>query len=557
MPMDQQWLDELFRSYDLNEREDTDTFEVNGITFQLPLTNPRGSKRVRDWQRRVLPDILPDSINADAPERTPFRLLYALTTSQGTRKKIEDALTGDLAALEPLFRAETETTKKKMTLAFHVLAVRAASSGEPDAKGFTERTIILLCRRRDGQLNEPLLRRLVEEFRKAPSELDLAQRTLLERIDPDWNPGKEPQFDLGAAGDIVVPFDSTACELFQTDLKSLLDAEMSPPDFFQNLNLLLILHLGLFQARAATLLNPQMDILESDLAQPSTQCLRSLEQFVKDASQRHPFTGYLDCWAADDGQMRRLTSQTPALVSFERIDRELQRFHFSVLTLVQLRRLAEAYLAHRWDIREHYRADSLEPDVKLSMQAAVQTPVNLLRRLHDEPEFRSFIGRALMVLCVRFIHDQIAPSDQQRAAEALRNSSSSLEGLRRLYERYNTQTSRNPTASRAYRQGTQVMSSLLSQGEFGLIQARRGVGRYFEIGAGLLPLLLLLVVTPQVEKVPLERLWGRLEQYGLALDAEERRRLLERLRSMGVYERYSDAGDSAYVRNLMISARAA
>jgi hypothetical protein len=552
MSMDRNVIKALFDDDELPSRE---SYDIDGINFYLPIVKSGGSKRVREWQRRVLIDLLPDSINADAPERTPFRLLNALTTSQKAAPvDIKSALTGDLEALEPLFRAETETSQKKMTLAFHVLAVKAASAGELDAKGFTEKTILLLCRDSEGKLNVDLLRRLIEEFRKAPGELDLAQRTLLERLGPSWRPDQEPQFHAGdAAQDIVVPFDPIACKLFQEDLESLLDSKMSPPDFFQYLNQLFILHLGLFQARAATLLNPQMDILEADLAEPAAEKLAQLQNFASAASVRHPFTGYLDCWAATDGQSRRLSAQTPALVSFERIDRDLQRFHFSVLTLVQLRRLAEAYLATKLGRHDCYLADKVDP----GLHDAVRTPLVLLQRLHKDSDFRTFINRALTVLCVRFIHHQIAESDRVRSTELLETASSPLEGLRKLYERYNMQTSRNATGSRAYRQGTQVMSSLLSQGEFGLIQGRRGIGRFFEIGAGLLPLLLLLTVTPRAEKVPLERLWKRLEQYGLALEPTERSRLLERLRSMGVYERYSDAGDSAYVRNLMISAQAA
>lgn len=554
MPIDIQFLDELLRTPDLATR---DTYTVKGVEFLLPLADPRGKKRVRDWQRRVLPDLIPDSVNADASERTPFRILYALTTNQKAKIGIEEALAKDLAPLEPLFRAETLT--KKMTLAFHVLAVKAASTGEPDVKGFTEKTFLLLCRHPDGRLNEPLVRRLIDEFRKEPAALDLAQRTLLERLQPDWNPTQEPHFDPDAAGDPVAPFDPSASALFQQDLESLLDAGMSPPDFFQNLNLLLILHLGLFQARAATLLNPQMERIEADLAQPAEEHLRHLRRIEAEAAVRHPFTGFLDCWAADDGRTRRIAPQTPALVSFDRLSHELQRFHFSVLTLVQLRRLTDAYLAHRWERGGDYLADRLDRDTRLTLQADVQRPLQLLEMLHknENADYRPFLERALTVLCVRFIRNQIATEDADRAADAVRGAGSPLEGLRRLYERYNTQTSRNPTASRAYRQGSQVTSSLLSQGEYGLIQTRRGVGKYFEIGAGLIPLLLLMVVTPRAEKVPVDRLWTRLEQYGLALDAGERARFLERLRSMGVYERYSDAGDSSYVRNLMISSQAA
>ncbi len=554
MTIDSKLLEELVQDADLADR---DTYTVDGVEFQLPLSNPRGKKRLRDWQRRVLPDLLPDSINADAAERTPFRILYGLTTGQKTQLGIEEALAGDLAPLAPLFRAETETSRKKMTLAFHVLAVKAASKGEPDAKGFTERTFLLLCRQADGQLNQHLVHRIIDEFRKAPSELDLAQRTLLERIQPSWTTADEPRFDPGVADDIVVPFDPSACQIFQDDLASLLDARMSPPDFYQNLNLLLVLHLGLFQARAATLLNRQMVAMEADLAAPSLDNLRSLERIVEDAAQKHPFTGFLDCWAADDGRARRMSPQTPALVSFERINRELQRFHFSVLTLVQLRRLAEAYLASRWNVAKDYFRDKLDRNLRLKLQAEVQQPLGFVKRLHEDADFRSYLDRALLVLCVRFVRNQIAEADLVRSIDVVRMASSPLEGLRRLYERYNMQTSRNPTNSRAYRQGTQVTSSLLGQGEYGLIQSRRGLGKYFEIGAGLIPLLLLLAVTPRVEKIPLDRFWGRLEEYGLALDADERGRFLERLRSMGVYERYSDAGDSAYVRNLMIAAKAA
>ena len=72
----------------------------------------------------------------------------------------------------------------------------------------------------------------------------------------------------------------------------------------------------------------------------------------------------------------------------------------------------------------------------------------------------------------------------------------------------------------------------------------------------MLPLLILLAVGSQNEKIPVDHFWARLERYGLRFDREERNLFLERLRSMGVYERYSDAGEAAYIRNLM-SGRAA
>src|SRR6185295_7714976 len=154
MGIDHIWVRELRAIKDLAT---LDTLIINDVEIVLPKTNAKGKERIRDWQRRVLADLIPDSVNADAPERTPFRLLYSLTSSTATKENIEDALKTDLAPLESVFRAETRGLKK-MTLAFHVLAVKAATKGEPDAKGYTERTLLLLCRRPDGSLDEELVK---------------------------------------------------------------------------------------------------------------------------------------------------------------------------------------------------------------------------------------------------------------------------------------------------------------------------------------------------------------------------------------------------------------
>ena len=74
---------------------------------------------------------------------------------------------------------------------------------------------------------------------------------------------------------------------------------------------------------------------------------------------------------------------------------------------------------------------------------------------------------------------------------------------------------------------------------------------------GFLPLLLLLVVGAGREKIPVDEFWKRLAAYGFAFDKTEREAVLARLRAMGVYERYSDAGEAAYVRNLMTTSEAA
>jgi hypothetical protein len=548
MPIDPEWLSIILDHGDALAT--MDTFDVNGVTIEMPRANARGRDRVRDWQRRVLPDLIPDSVQADAPERTPFRLLYMLTTGMAADKSMAEVFAGPLGPLDDLFRAETREGKT-MTLAFHVLAVKAAEKGEIEARGFTERTLLLLCRDESGQLDSSLLKELIEQFRRDPETLDLAQKTVLGEVSPSWTSAAEPTFSLpDAAKQPEVPFDPTAAAHFRQDLRSLLGAGLPAADFFQQLNWLLILHLGLYQPRVAALLNPQMDALLRYMADPDPRNLLDLDVKLTAYARRHPFTGALQC-RAPDPEHRTVTLQTPARMSFEALGNELASFHFNVLLLGQLRRLGEAYFAHIWDHHAAWRRQRLDPETEREIGKQVRAPREILARMIDDPDFAAFLHRATVVLAVRFVKNQIADTARDEAMAFIRSAPSGLHALHGMYVRYNIQNSRNATSSRAYRQGIQITSSLLNQGEYGLVQGRQRVGPFFQVGAGLLPLLLLLVVGPQREKAPIDELWGRLEAYGLCFDAEERERLLARLRAMGVYERFSDAGNAAYVRNLM------
>jgi hypothetical protein len=553
MPIDQQWFDELLATDDLVTR---DTIQVYGVDIELPVASSGNSYRLRQWQRRVLPDIMPDSVNADAPERTLFRVLYSLTSNQETRTSIEAALSGELAPLEDVFRAETQAKQKKMTLAFHVLAVKAADAKEREAKGYTERTLLLLCRLPNGSINRQLLCDLVEQFRRAPNDLDLAQKILLDALYDSWNPKLGPAFTLpDVANTPELAFDSEAAMLFQEDVRTLIDADLPPADFFRQLNLLLALHLGLYQPRVAALLNPQMDYLFKNADQPDARNLRDIDAWLLQRTERHPFHGALQC-RAPDPDLRTVTLYTPARESFERVSGDLALFHFNVLLLVQLRRLGEAWFTHHWSRLADWRAGTLDVETSAKLAARVRGPRDFLFWSGEMSGYALFLERAMMALAVRFIRQQLAHTEHPDALEEARTAPSALHAMRRLYERYNIKNSSNKSSSRAVRQGISITSGLLRQGQYGLVQGRQRVGPFFEVGAGLLPLLLLLAVGSGNEKVPVESFWNRLARYGLSFDTTERRLLLERLRSMGVYERYSDAGEAAYVRNLMTTARA-
>jgi hypothetical protein len=548
MPLDLNWLDVVTRRRDL---ADAETFDLDGVEIDLPRSNARGRDRVRDWQRRVLADVIPDSVQADAPERTPFRLLSQLTTSMRTERSLKEVFASEFAPLDDLFRAETREGRK-MTLAFHVLAVKAAEKGEIEARGFTERTLQLLCRDEAGSLDEALLRELIERFRLEPAQLDLAQKTVLERVQPNWSSSQEPTFTPPeAAATLEVPFDPSAARLFREDIRRLLDAKLPPSDFFQQLNLLFCVHLGLYQPRVAALLNPQMDALFEVMAQPNPGALARLDERIKAFGKRHPFTATLRC-RAPDPEHRTVTLLTPERVAFEELGKGLAAFHFNVLCLGQLRRLGEAWFASRWDQHSAWRGGHLDRGTERELAQKVRGPREFIAEMEQEPDFATFLHRATTVLAVRYLRTQIADTSRDEAMEKdVRPAPSGLHALHRLYVRYNLQNSKNASSSRAMHQGVKITSGLLNQGEYGLVQSRPRVGPFFQVGAGIFPLLVLLVVGPHREKARMEEFWGRLEGYGLMFDPPERERFLARLRAMGVYERFSDAGEAAYVRNLM------
>lgn len=548
MPLDLKWLDVVDRRTDLAQVE---TFDVDGVEIDLPRSNARGRDRVRDWQRRVLGDLIPDSVQADAPERMPFRLLSQLTTATRTERSLSEVFASELAPLDDLFRAETREGKK-MTLAFHVLAVKAAEKGENDARGFTERTLQLLCRDESGKLDVPLLRELIERFRLEPAQLDLAQKTILERVQPKWASDHEPTFEPpAAAATVEFPYDPSASRIFREDVRTLLAAKLPPSDFFQQLNLLFCLHLGLYQPRLAAVLNPQMDALFDGLATNGTEVLERLDARLATFEKRHPFTAALRC-RAPDPEHRTVTLLTPERLAYEELGKGLAAFHFNVLCLGQLRRLGEAWFAKLWDRRDPWKSGDLDPDTQLDLARRVRGPREFLVEMEHDPSFATYIHRATTVLAVRYLRTQIADTSREEAMQKdVRSAPSGLHALHRLYVRYNLQNSKNASSSPAMKQGAMITSGLLNHGEYGLVQSRPRVGPFFQIGAGILPLLVLLVVGTRREKARMNEFWDRLEGYGLMFDPSERERLLARLRAMGVYERFSDAGEAAFVRNLM------
>jgi hypothetical protein len=521
---------------------DPDHCTILGVPVELPLSRALGaSRRHRGWQRRVLDGIMPNSPNADAPERMPFRILYALTEGIKTEKLMEEVLADDLSPLAPLYQVTTRG-ESRIPVAFHVLAVKAASKGQTDSKGFKEETFLLLCRHRDGSLNTDLIARLIAKFRQPFANLDLAQRTLLSKLAPGWTPDQSPRLYIpDSVAEEDVPYDPVASELFQADLETLLEADMPPADFFHSLNLVLSLHVGLYQPRLAGRLNREMAVLEREFGSPSPDNLAEMERLVALGESRvnHPFRSSLPLRAPPAGEMRPVPHKDPVRVRFDDLERDLAHLHFSLLTLNRLRELAISWLRHHGDFD------------RSTAQSLCRTPLQIIRRMRDDQGFSQFMRDASVVLAARFIHDQLGEQRHHQAWAVLRGATGGVAALREFYQYFDRDKARNKTSTRAHRQGIAMAISLLRQSDYGIIQTRRGLGSFFELGGGLLPLLLLLTIGHEAQKLQVDVFWERLGDYGFSFDAGERDRLLGRLKDMGLYERFSDAGAANYVRNLL------
>jgi hypothetical protein len=534
--IDQQWIDRLLSDKRLFE---ADEYVVEGVPIELPMVVHNTKLAHRHWQRRVIDDILPDSPNADASEKIPFRILKSLTTARHTTHSLEEVVAGEFAPIKPIF---WRTTKGRTgsPVAFHVLAVRGTSQNV-DSRAFTERTFLLLLRDKFGHLDEDLLSEFIERFRIPTEQLDLAQQYVLEEVHPEWDRDKEFTVEAQDFLEPVPPFMQDAADLFQNDITTLLDAKLPAADHFQHVNVLFALHLGLYLPRLAYRLNGAMMCLEQCLDDPDSVSVDELSLIERGKDPSSRFEGRLSLRAPSVGSKRRLPLNAAARVTYEEMNQELAKLHFSLLLFHRVRELAKSYIRAKQHIED---AENLFEMTRYPSQIA--------ERLQWYEDFRSFLKRSLEALVLRFVDEQLDGKDADAGRRLLAKHDNPLRALRKGYEIYNFQPVTSASNSRAYRQGTGVCNGLLKHSEYGIIQSRRGVGAYFELGVGLIPLLLLLVVGSKREKIAVDAFWQGLAKYGLHFAPKDRDLLLSRLKSMGLYERFSDAGEANYIRNLLV-----
>jgi hypothetical protein len=473
-----------------------------------------------------------------------FRILNALTPAQHTQRTLEQALAGGLEPLEELFNIRISRSTI-IPAPFHVLPVKAPRSAV-NCRIFTERSFVLFMRDADGVFDSELALEFLERFRSRPEDVDLAQEVLIRRLEPNWLPDTGFQFDLDSYEDRVKPLLPGATALFRKDLKTILDLNLSNAEFFETSNRLLSLHFGLYMPRLASVLNPAMATLLTELAEPESTNPEVVRLLEDDDRADHPYVGSIAIRAPSIDGHRRLSKSAASRLAYERINgMDLIELHFSLLMLHRVRELAKSYL--------RAQMPDLDSD---GLAELTSRPSELIARLQRDDEFRRFMLRAFECLAVKFVNDQLHGNldDEDGELEKLFEAEpTAAHALKRMYELYNIQHPSSPKNNRAEKSGGGIVRSLLGRGDYGLIQKRSGVGSYFELGAGLLPLLLTLCMGARREKIKIDEFWANLARYGFHFDERDRELMLQRFKAMGLYERFSDAGEANYIRNPMVN----
>ena len=532
MNIDDEWLETLETMPDLASR---DSLTVEGVELTLPVSSSRKDPP-RTWKRRVIPDIVPDYPLADAPEKMLYRILHRLTDPQQTERTLHNALEDEYESLIPLY--EAKTLKKEVPVAFHVLAVNSVRK-RMRYRVFKEKTFLLMCRDQEGILDDDLVRSFVERFRRPPQDVELSQAVVIEQLQPEWNPDHEFATNLESFLTGRRPFLSKGASLFRRDLCTLMRVETPHSQFFQLTNQLLSLHFGLYQNRLAKVLNPAIEQLIDVVSKPESCDVEELEKLEAGSHPVHRFNGDYAIRCPEFRGKRRLALNAPARQSYVRAKRELTNLHFSILMFNRIREATKCYL------REARHIEDEE-----ALREMVRWPSQIADRVCAEDSFRKYLMRAFEAMACRFIEQEIAEESKAEARQLVLEQDNGLEAMYVLYQFEARESAAARNKNRAVRSGIQVLNALLGKSDTGIISSRRGVGKYFELGATSIPLLLLLIVGEH-EKVQLDTFWEGLGEYGLRFEREDRELLLARLKMMGLYERFSDAGEANYVRSLM------
>lgn len=523
-------------------------FELDGDTLKLGQVELRNISDGAQWFDPVLKDAMPRSPRGDYRERTVNLLVRDAVEDPGGRKE-EDLIGEPREPAAGLFARDQAIAEAGMRARFgqvlddHYVVVTAKQSKflfpfHTDLPGnfkflgrykmFNGLILAFLCRPGpDGaEFNTGLLDLFYELFNDE-SELTLLDRRVVQLARSLVGDGDQPPRE--ARADVLIGHYSDELSshpvlmpevhrLFQDDVRTALDMRsLGRKDRVAAVLTVFYLHLALYFWRLGYVLEEQASAFLAFLAEPSSGTLAAVERAARPELRESCFRGQIKFRVASS-RSRPYGQDDPAMQAYREVDARRLLLLPLNLSLLRLSRLLAGKGDETCGFAEVAKALRASKERRAQFDAGFRVIAWSVSEARLRDEARTDIQR-------------LALSDEPgfvAAREAL------VKGWRSEFRR----SSRD------------IAAQLMKRGGKGLVATRGAALYYFEIGQELLLLLAKLVT--RGEAVPYKTFLARLADYGLApQDVAEEDELAEVLRSLQLLEKYSDAGESMYVKHFL------
>ncbi|TDC88829.1 DNA phosphorothioation-dependent restriction protein DptG [Actinomadura sp. 7K507] len=518
---------------------------VDGIPA---LDIPRRVNQTRDeWLRHEAPSVYPNVPRGQPRPTLLFGILQDSGTAAGERPfdslldaELRKRLPGDTTekrsavsdAMVEKFWYRSERVRYLLPLHSSLaLGFRQSSSrgGRMQYKMFRGSILPFLCSRA-GSIDEELIERMLQVFRGDDdfTQLDREVLRIAGEISPETS-GPSVRILLESDGtrealakleEAGGAFCQASLDRFREDLAEVLTMQLPRRDLIDQITLLLALHLAIWLYRVSVVLSHQLDrIIESHAPEPagtrpcSAGCTGDLASC--------DLAGLMS-FRVGSGGFRSAKVSDPCAGSYLELT---SGFLVPLPVTIATANLAADALA---------AADG--PELRSLDLPAVQRAL-----ARGGEQLRDRFDAITRVLAICRGAQQYPAAPPQDKARFARIGTPGLYALREALLEARRSSMRNV--------GRDVVHQLVKEVAAGkLIQANGTRITFFEIDEAMLFLLVRLVCKNQL--VPFTEFLEGLRCYGLApQNREEQRSLQEALERLGMFERYSDAAESAYVHH--------
>lgn len=310
------------------------------------------------------------------------------------------------------------------------------------------------------------------------------------------------------------PFDQQSLDTFRSDLRSVLDTPLPRHDRIAAVMLTLSLHLGLYYYRLAFALGRGVE-----------QCiLAGLGDLPEGRSWQDEFRGRIAFRVGTAGD-RPLAASDPCVRAWRELD---DRYLFALSANIVTSNL----LAKCWS--------AVDP----ATSPPAPDPSALAQRMAGDGAFASTIDAAAGGLAAIYADRVQLTAEDAAAITRLRPG---------IYGLHEAVLADRRSRNRLKHHSRDVVNQLLRRPFGGSLIGTRGNLRYFELDEEFLFLLVKFVLGRHpTNQIPYRQFLSELSWYGLRpQDSPEVEVLASALERLGMLERYSDAGEAQYVRQLL------